>query len=197
MTSLSEIRARLRLDLGDPTACLWSDAELDRFIGRAVCEFSHASPRKLTATVPTSAGDPTISLAPFEGLVGVDGVEYPIDEFPPRSLEVSRSGNALLLHFNGPPAGADCRVSYSASHRLDCQTSTIPPQFDDLIIAGAAAHAALDGAQPEGATPDRGAGRARARLTAFRQLLHDHRPAVEVGGRTYRRPPDQIQGPNR
>lgn len=188
MTSLTELRARLRVDLGDPNACLWSDAELERFIDRAVCEFSRASPRKLTATMPTSLGEPTISLALLEGLLDVIAVEYPIDQFPPHSVRSSRSANALLLHLDASPAGDDCRIAYTANHRLDCHESTIPPQFDDLIIAGAAAHAALDGAQAENSAPDRGAARARARLTAFRQLLHDHRPSIEVGGRTYRKP---------
>ena len=193
MTSLTELRARLRDDLSDPTPCLWSDGELDRFLVQAACEFSAAAPRKVTAVLPIAPDEPIVSLASLRGLIEVVGVEYPIDQFPAKIVLASRSSNALLLHIQDSAdvreAGYSCRVTYTASHSLDGGDSTIPAQFDDLVVAGAAALAALEGAELEGASSsDRAAARARARLTAFRQLLHDHRPAVEVGGRTYRRP---------
>ena len=194
MTSLTELRARLRVDLADPTACLWSDPELDCFLAHAVCEFSAASPRRVTAVLPMALNEPMVSLAALHGLIDVVGVEYPLDRFPAHSVPVSRSSDALLLHIEGalePPTAEDsCRVTYTASHLLDSDASTIPPQFDDLIVAGAAALASLEGAELETKSTgqERAAARARARLTAFRQLLHDHRPAIEVGGRTYRRP---------
>ena len=85
MTTLTDIRARVRTDLHDEDAgeYRWFSAELDRHISHALRELSLAVPVESKATLTVSAGSRDLSLLSLAGLVLVESVEYPAGLFPP------------------------------------------------------------------------------------------------------------------
>ena len=181
MTTLSDIRTRLRQDLGDPGSLRWDDDALDRHIARALSELSLAIPRELTATLETTPGCRELSLATLEGLLEIEAAEFPVDHFPPSYVRFATWQGTLTLHTPTAPDGGDARIYYTAVHTLDETESTLPPYLEDVLATGAAAYAALELASSSteqlnvnGDTPATYAGLARARLTAFHQLLHTH-----------------------
>ncbi|HEY8490576.1 MAG TPA: hypothetical protein VIO14_06250 [Dehalococcoidia bacterium] len=145
--NLTELRSRVRLDLRDtdPTAQRWPDAALDRHIQRALRELSLAIPDEAAAQLTTTPGSRDLSLAGLDGLIGVDAVEYPVDRYPPAYVPFSRRGSTLtLLVETAPQAAEPVRVLYARLHSLDAAGSTVPPQLEELLAAGAAAYAALE-----------------------------------------------------
>ena len=184
MTTLADIRSRVRTDLHDTDsgAYRWSDADLDRHIARALDDVSRAIPREQSATLATTTGSRDLSLATLAGLIEVEAVEYPAGEFPPAYAGFTAWAGTLSLHTPTVPNGADAKVHYTALHTLDANGSTLPGHLEDLVAAGAGAYAALEWSA---FTIDRlntggdevakqYASWARARLTAFEQLLKHH-----------------------
>lgn len=191
MTTLSDIRTRLRLDLGDPDALRWDDDALDRHIARALSELSLAIPRELTADLATTPGSRELSLGSLSGLVEVEAAEYPAGKFPPVYVRFATWEGTLTLHTPTAPDGGDARLYYTAAHLLDEEGSTLPSTLEEVLLTGAAAYAALELAAGtveqlnlNGGTPAAYAGWARARLTAFHQLLHAHGRKNRVRART-------------
>ena len=192
MTTLSDIRARTRTDLHDDGAeQRWTDDALDRHIAHALAEMSLAMPRELSTTITTTPGSRELSVTTLAGLVDVRRVEYPTGDFPPCLVRFTQWGDNLLLDLPCPPDGGDATVDYTASHTLDDSGSTLPGRFEDLLVMGASAYAALeqsiatiDGLNTGGpAVPDQFAASARARLTAFGQLLRQYGRANRVTAR--------------
>jgi hypothetical protein len=189
MTTLNELRGRVRRDLRDTDAAAyrWDDAQLDRHIGRALAELSLAMPRELSALVATVPGSRELPLAGLEGLIAVEGVAYPVGV----PAGWTRWGERVFLETERTPAGEDAEVRYMASHVLDEEGSTLPEAFMDVLATGAAAFAAVE---MSAGTIDRlntgGAGVpgeygawGRARMTAFRQLLRMHGREGKLGMR--------------
>lgn len=145
--NLSEMRARLRRDLHDEDAgnYRWTDSELDRHIERAVRELSLAAPREAKATLTTTAESRDVSLSTLTDLVAVEAVEYPVDKYPPSYVSFSLWAGTLTLQVDEVPLGAEpVNVFYGRMHALDESTSTIPPQLEEALAAGAAAYAAIE-----------------------------------------------------
>lgn len=181
MSTLSDIRTRLRLDLGDTDSLRWDDDALDRHIARALAELSLAIPRELTAVLATTAGSRELSLESLTALVEVEAAEYPIDHFPPVYVRFATWESTLTLHTPTAPDGGDARLYYTAAHVLNDEGSTLPSTLEEVLLTGAAAYATLELASGtveklnlNGGTPETYAAQARARLTAFHQLLHTH-----------------------
>lgn len=182
MTTLADIRGRVRKDLGDTAAGAyrWTDDQLDRHIERALDELSRAIPREQVATVATTAGSREVDLSGLTGLIEVESVEYPVDSFPPEMTGFSTWADSLTLHVERLPDGGVARIYYTARHVLDGSGSTLPSFLEDVLAAGAGAFAALEAGiggidrlntgGPDVAKQYESWG--RARLTAFRQLLH-------------------------
>jgi len=142
---LDTMRARVRTDLRDPSAERWDDDTLDRHIARALAEFSLAAPREASATLVTSEGSRDLDLASLAGRIAVDGVEYPVGQYPPALVAFSIWGETLTLEVDSaPPAGEDVLVRYSAAHTLDAEGTTVPDALHDLVATGAAAYAAIE-----------------------------------------------------
>ncbi len=184
MTTLADIRARLRLDLHDTDsgAYRWIDAALDRHIAHALEDLGLASPRELSATLTTTAGSRELSLSSSTGLVEVEAVEFPAGEFPPAYVRFSQWAGALHLHTDDAPSGQGAKLWYLARHTLDSSGSTVPVHLEDVLLMGSAAHALLeisafsiDRLNIGGSEVNElYAAAGRARLTAFQQLLHQH-----------------------
>lgn len=181
MATLPEVRERLRQDLSDTGEERWPDDQLDRHIEHALAELSLAIPQELSETVATTPGSRDLATDGLAGLIEVVAIEFPVDDFPPCYASFASWGSVVTLHTSTPPDGADARIYYSATHILDEDGSTLPDTLLDVLLTGASAYAALELAS--GTTeklnldPDataKYAAWARARLTAFQQLLHTY-----------------------
>ena len=129
MTTLTEIRARVRTDLHDEDAAgfRWASAELDRHIFHALREMSLAIPVEDKATLSATAGSRDIDLSSLTGLVLVDSVEYPAGQSPPAFTEFRVWGDTLTLLVERVPAqGEQAVVYYGKLHTLDYLSSTVP-----------------------------------------------------------------------
>ena len=146
-TTIITIRARVRQDLHDEdsSAYRWTDAVLDRHIGRAVGEYSLRAPFEQKSTVTTTGGSRDISVASLTNLVGVEAVEWPVGEFPPRLVGFSAWQTTLTLDTSAAPNGVEnVNVSWTKLHTFDGAGSTLPVAHEDLVALGAAGYAALD-----------------------------------------------------
>lgn len=181
MTTLNDVRTKVRADLRDPEAERWPDEQLDRHIAHALADLSLAIPRELTVEFATTPGSRDLSTAAIEALVEIEAAEYPTDQFPVSYTGFSRWGSNLSLHTPAPPDGSDIRLYYTATHLLDDEGTTLPSYLVDVLTTGASAYAALELASyatdrlnldPRAA--EKHMAWARARLTAFHQLLHTY-----------------------
>lgn len=181
MPTLTDIRERCRRDLSDVAGELWSDEQLDRHIEHALGELSLAIPRELTATIATTEGSRELATTSLDGLIEVEAVEFPVGQFPPAFVGFSAWGGTLSLHTETAPGDDDAKLYYTAAHVLDEDGSTLSDTLSDILVTGATAFAALELAagtanqlslQP--AASERYSAWSRARLTAFRQLLHTY-----------------------
>lgn len=191
-TTLSDVRDRVRKDLHDTDASAyrWSDGQLDRHIDHALSDLTQAWPQEKRTTIATTAGSRDLSLAALTDVVEVEAVEYPAGQYPPVYARFSLWGATLTLLVETAPTGADARVHYTARHVLDGSGTTLNTQQVDVLALGAGAYAALEQAV---STTDRlttgpdasaaYAGQARARQTAFIQLLHQYGRRNRVRGR--------------
>jgi hypothetical protein len=74
----------------------------------------------------------------------VEAVEYPVGQFPKSYQRFSLWVDVLTLLGEDEPDGTDCNVYYTRLHTLDEAGSTVPGQYDDLIVAGACGCAAVE-----------------------------------------------------
>lgn len=181
MTTLTDIRTRLRTELQDPGADRWSDADLDWHITQALGELTLAIPLEARATIGTDAGSRDIDLSGLAGLIAVVAIEYPTGEFPPLYVGFSTWGGTVTLQTPVIPDGGDAEVFYTARHVIDDDGSTLPPHLEDVLVLGAAASAGLGRASGTSESlnlnsraPEDSLALARARQTAFQQLLRVH-----------------------
>ena len=144
--NLDSMRTVVRRDLHDEdsAAYRWTDAELDRHIGRAVTEFSEAIPLEQRADIATTAGTREIDLSSLTGRVMVEAVEYPIGQYPPAYQRFALWGDVLTVLGDAIPDGSNARVYYGKLHTMDVSASTVPAKYEDLIAGGAAGFAAIE-----------------------------------------------------
>ncbi len=143
--TLSEMLALVRTDLKDGTEPYrWSDDELERHIQHTVKDFSEAIPYEQKATLATTSGSREISLSDLTGMVMVEAVEYPVDEFPRSFQPYSFWANTVTLSGTDVPDGSNAYIYYGKLHTLDVSTSTIPAKHEDMVAAGAAGYAAVE-----------------------------------------------------
>jgi hypothetical protein len=184
MTTLTDIRTRVRKDLHDtdPATHRWTDTQLDRHVEHALDDLALAVPLEKTATLATTNGSRDLSLAALTGLIAVEAVEYPTGQYRPAYVPSSRWGDTLTLDVDPAPNGGNAKLYYTGRHTLDGSGSTIPAHFEDIVVLGASAYAAIelssyttDLVNTGGASvPRQYAEWGRTWLSAFRQLLHQH-----------------------
>ena len=144
--NLSEMRAIVRRDLHDEDVSnyRWTDDELDRHITHAVKDFSEYLPYEQKATKATTSGSRELDISDLSDRVMVVAVEYPVDNFPRRYQRFSLWGDTLTMLGEEIPDGSNAYIYYGELHTLDASGSTIPGQYEDLIVAGAAGYAAVE-----------------------------------------------------
>jgi hypothetical protein len=143
MTTAAAIRALVRQDLHDEDSgnYRWTDAVLDRHILRALNEYSLHAPLEQKTTLTTTAGSRDISVASLASLIAIEGVEWPVGEFPPRLVAVSKWQDTITLDsINAPSSVQNAYVYWTKQHTL----ATLPVPHEDTVGAGGAAYAALD-----------------------------------------------------
>jgi hypothetical protein len=147
MTTIADIRARLRKDLHDEDSAnyRWTDGELDRHIQHTVREFSLAVPQEQKTALTTTAGSRDLSISGLSDLVAIEAVEYPSGEYPPEYVRFSVwLATLTMLIDRTPGAGETVNVFWTKLHLIDGTSSTVPARFEDVIACGAAGYAAFE-----------------------------------------------------
>ncbi len=200
MTTLTEIRARVRADLHDedPADYRWDSAELDRHISHALREMSLAVPLEAKVTLDAVPGSRDVSLSSLTDRVLVDSVEYPAGQSPPEFTDFRVWGDTLTLLAERVPAQDEqVVVYYGKLHSLDYVASTVPPALEDVLVTGASGYAAHS---LSGFTINRlntGGDSVwrdymvwgRERMNAFHRALARYGPGGRIRSRRLRRPP--------
>lgn len=145
--NLAQMRARVRQDLHDEDSAnyRWTDAELDRHIGRSVREFSLAVPLEAKTALTATPGSRDLSISSLTDLVAIEAVEHPAGKYPPSYVRYSVWLSTLTLLVDAAPAAADSvNVYYTKLHTIDGSSATVPAQFEDVIATGAGGYAAVE-----------------------------------------------------
>lgn len=146
MTTLSDIRSRVRRDLKDEDSASyrWTDAELDRHIQHALRELGLAIPLEAQAELATTAGSRQVSVSSLTDRTGIEAVEYPTGQYPPSYAPFSLWQDTLtLLTDRVPEGGQTVKVYYTKLHTLDATSSSLSASLEDLLATGAEGYAAL------------------------------------------------------
>ena len=140
--NLADMRARTRQDLEDTDAAnyRWVDDEVDGAIQRVVREFSLAYPQMESTDIATTDGSQEIDISTLSGLIAVGSVEFPIGGAPPYYQYFELWGATLYMQDKG--SGDDARVRWYKEHTLDATSTTIPAQFEEIIVLGATGYLA-------------------------------------------------------
>ncbi len=141
---LTDMVAAVRADVTDPSAEKWTDDELERHIAHSLKEFSLAIPLDAVAAIATDSGKLAIDISGITSWNEIKAIEYPIGLMPVCYRRFSLWAGILNLVDEKPvPDGSNCNVYYTLPHALDVGSSTIPPQFEELVADGACGFAAI------------------------------------------------------
>jgi len=139
---LATMRARVREDLQDTDAqnYRWTNDEVDGAIERVVREFSLAYPLQQEDDIATTDDSNEIDISSLTKLLKVNSVEFPLDNTPPYYQHFTKYGTSIYMQDEGN--GDDARIRWYKQHTLDADSSTIPEQFEEIIVLGATGYLA-------------------------------------------------------
>ena len=153
-TDLATIQAQVQADLDDVSAAVWSAAEIQRAIRRALRDYSVKCPYRTDGVITVATAGREQSLSTLTGLCDVERVWFPYysgetDAMPVWVRFEMRLGSSIfLLSHDSPGVGDKFRVYYwkpQAIKDLDSAAATTLPAIDeDLIALGAAGYAAIE-----------------------------------------------------
>ncbi len=151
MTTLADLRARARAELGDTGVTpLWPDERLDAWAREGIRVYGRALPRSATLDLTSLAGQGAYPLP--ADVVAVVSVELP----PGQALALARGagpadaggyrihGGLLVLEPAPDRSGAVIRVRYAALYAepaADADVLATPPGDDPLLVLAIAARA--------------------------------------------------------
>jgi len=140
--NLTEMRTRVREDLQDEDEAnyRWTNDQVDGAIERVVREFSIAKPIQQQDDIATTESSRDIDISSLSGLIGVESVEFPIGENPTYYQKFRIWQDTIQMADEGD--GDDARVKWYKEHTLDAESSTIPAQFEEIIVLGATGYLA-------------------------------------------------------
>jgi len=140
--NLTEMRARVREDLQDEDAAnyRWTDDQVDGAIQRAVTEFSLVKPIQQQDDIATTESSRDIDISSLTGLISVQSVEFPIGQNPSYYQKFRIWQDTIQMTDEGD--GDDARIKWYKEHTLDAVSSTIPAQFEEIIVLGATGYLA-------------------------------------------------------
>jgi len=138
---LATMRARVREDLQDEDEAnyRWTNDQVDGAIERVVREFSIAKPIQQQDDIATVESSRDIDISSLSGLIGVESVEFPIGENPTYYQKFRIWQDTIQMADEGD--GDDARVRWYKEHTL-AESSTIPSQFEEIIVLGATGYLA-------------------------------------------------------
>ena len=136
------MRARVREDLQDEDAANYrfTDDEVDGAIERAVGEFSFRYPVQQQDDIATTEGSDEIDISSLQKLLKVYSVEFPIGYKPAHYQRFSVWQSTI--HMGESRNADDARIRWGKLHTLDGESSTIPEQFEEIIVLGATGYLA-------------------------------------------------------
>lgn len=140
--NLTEMRARVREDLQDEDEAnyRWTNDQVDGAIERVVTEFSVVCPIQQQDDIATTESSRDIDISSLSGLIRVESVEFPIGQKPSYYQKFRIWQDTIQMDDEGD--GSDARVRWYKEHTLDAGSSTIPPQFEEIIVLGATGYLA-------------------------------------------------------
>ena len=140
--NLTEMRARVREDLQDEDEAnyRWTNDQMDGAIERVVREFSIVHPIQQQDDIATVESSRDIDISGLSGLIRVESVEFPIGENPSHYQKFRIWQDTIQMDDEGD--GSDARVRWYKEHTLDTAASTIPSQFEEIIVLGATGYLA-------------------------------------------------------
>src|SRR5688572_3839953 len=107
---LPAMRSRLRIDLKDDPASRWTDAVLDRHIGRTVSEYGLIRPREQRTNLPTTNGSRMLDISSLTDLVLIEAIEFPLDKYPRCWAPFTHFAGTCEMLIDEVPNGDDARV---------------------------------------------------------------------------------------
>jgi len=139
---LATMRARVREDLQDEDDAnyRWTNDQVDGAIERVVLEFSLVKPIQQQDDIATTESSRDIDISSLTGLIRVESVEFPIGENPSYYQKFRIWQDTIQMDDEGN--GDDARVKWYKEHTLDAESSTIPTQFEEIIVLGATGYLA-------------------------------------------------------
>ena len=139
---LATMRARVREDLQDEDAqnYRWTNDQVDGAIERVVTEFSIVHPIQQQDDIATVGSSRDIDISSLSGLIRVESVEFPIGQNPSYYQKFRIWQDTIQMGDEGD--GGDARVRWYKEHTLDAESSTIPTQFEEIIVLGATGYLA-------------------------------------------------------
>lgn len=153
-TDLDTLTDAVLTDLNDASNGVWSDAQIQRAIKRALRDYSVKCPYRTDEVIEISTAGREQDLSDLDGLCGVEAVWYPYDsddvDLLPRYVrfEMRLGASLFVLGPTSPQVDEEMRVYYWTMQTLvglDGATATTLPAEDwDLVALGAAAYAALE-----------------------------------------------------
>jgi len=139
---LATMRARVREDLQDEDDAnyRWTNDQVDGAIERVVREFSIVHPIQQQDDIATVDSSRDIDISSLSGLIRVESVEFPIGQNPNYYQKFRLWQDTIQMADEGD--GSDARVRWYKEHTLDAESSTIPVQFEEIIVLGATGYLA-------------------------------------------------------
>ena len=140
--NLATMTARVREDVQDEDEAnyRWTDDQVEGAIERVVREFSIVAPIEEQDDIATVESSRDLDISSLSGLVRVESVEFPIGENPCYYQKFRIWQDTLQMADEGD--GGDARVKWYKEHTLDAESSTIPSQFEEIIVLGATGYLA-------------------------------------------------------
>jgi len=140
--NLATMRARVREDVQDEDDAnyRWTNDQVDGAIERVVKEFSIVSPIQQQDDIATVESSRDIDISSLSGLIRMESVEFPIGENPSHYQKFRIWQDTIQMSDEGD--GGDARVRWYKEHTLDAESSTIPTQFEEIIVLGATGYLA-------------------------------------------------------
>jgi len=139
---LTAMTARVREDVQDEDEAnyRWTDDQVEGAIERAVREFSIVAPIQQQDDIATVDSSRDIDISSLSGLIRMESIEFPIGENPSHYQKFRIWQDTIQMSDEGD--GGDARVKWYKEHTLDAETSTIPTQFEEIIVLGATGYLA-------------------------------------------------------
>jgi len=156
MTTWNDLIAQVAQDLRDPTHAVWSEAELEGYLERALAAVQRHMPRFCATVLASQAGEYTYDLSGIEGLLDVVAVWYPWDpsqpqmDPPPVCPHAIVEDGTVTIFPTQAPQGTDAdqlRLIYTAAHTISGHDGAAATTLDAwavaLVALGACGWAAL------------------------------------------------------